>query len=247
MSFDSIGARVANLDVHHDAASPTVLLVGCSFTMGHGLPWEETFAGQLESGARLPAQVVNLGVQGYGTDQTLLLTRRHIGDFNTKVVVYTFIDDHVRRNDNADRRLLFPTGRFYGTKPFFGVSREGALALRKPPHRYQDVWESSIGSYLRLAWTRWGPEPDERLTRALIRELRSEVEAKGVTFLLVRWPGSTLRFDDPGLRIIDLGAVAPPEFRKWRIKGDSHPDARADAFAAAVLADTLRSILGTRR
>ena len=44
-----------------------------------------------------------------------------------------------------------------------------------------------------------------------------------------------------------VGAITPPEFRKWRIKGDSHPDARADAFVAAVLADTLRSILGTGR
>jgi hypothetical protein len=163
------------------------------------------------------------------------------------VVVYTFIEDHVDRNANGDRRLFsrLSSGNFLGTKPLFGVSRDGTLTLREPPHRYQDVWESHVWSYLRMAWTKWGPAPDENLTRALIREFRKQVEAKGAIFLLVRWPGSELRFDDADLRVVDLAAIAPPDFNKWMIKGDSHPDARADAFVATVLADTIRGILPT--
>jgi putative membrane protein len=67
--FDDIGARVRAPGVTHDPAAPTVLLVGDSLTMGHGVVFDETFAGRLEATADLPYQVVNLGVQAFGTDQ----------------------------------------------------------------------------------------------------------------------------------------------------------------------------------
>ena len=41
--FDDIGSRVRAPGIRHDPNAPTVLFVGDSYTMGHGLPFEETF------------------------------------------------------------------------------------------------------------------------------------------------------------------------------------------------------------
>jgi len=240
--FDAIGARVGAPGTVHRPTAPTLILVGCSYTMGHGLPWEETFAGRLESTPGFPFQVVNLAVQAYGTDQSLLLLRRHLEEFNTKVVVYGFADDHLTRNANDDRRLVYPNARFLGTKPLFEVAADGKLVLRRRPHRYEDVWEPRVWSYVRLAWARWGAVPDGAVTRALVRDMRTLVEDHGASFIVLRWPGSHFSFDDPKVHEIDLGAMVPPEWPQWTIPVDGHPDARANAFVASVLAEPLRTI-----
>src|SRR5712692_11950 len=96
--FDSYGSRVRAPGVQRDPAAPSLLIVGCSFAFGHGLPYEETFASRLESTPGFPLQVVNLGVQAYGTDQALLRLKREFKHFNTRVVVYVYIDDTDSRN-----------------------------------------------------------------------------------------------------------------------------------------------------
>ena len=241
--FDDIGARVRAPGVKHDPAAPTVLLVGDSLTMGHGVVFEESFAGRLEAMADFPYQVVNLGVQAFGTDQSLLMLMRHIKRFNTKVVVYTFIDDHVVRNATDDRRVLQVNAYVVGTKPLFGVRPDGTLYLRKAPHRLADhrttpkLWE-----FLQIAWNRLGPRPSIPLTRALVQEMRRVSEANGATFVLVYWSGLWSRpgldasiFDSMNLDILDTGVDAPVDWRQWTIPGDGHPDARAHARVAQLL------------
>ena len=68
--------------------------------MGHDLSYEESFVGKFEALQEVPYQIVNLGVQGYGSDQALLTLKRYLPKFQTKVVVYTFIEDHILRNGN---------------------------------------------------------------------------------------------------------------------------------------------------
>jgi len=102
------GIRVPKPDTLLDPDRPTVIFVGCSYSMGYGLPFEDTFIGQLAAYPNFPYQVVNLCVEAYGTDQAWLRLQRYMYDFNTIAVVYTFLPDHVNRNQNYDRRLLFP-------------------------------------------------------------------------------------------------------------------------------------------
>ena len=51
---DAMGSRVADPSLHLDPAAPTVVLAGCSYTFGHGLPYQETFAGRLAATPRFP-------------------------------------------------------------------------------------------------------------------------------------------------------------------------------------------------
>ena len=59
MHFNGIGARVGNPDTQLDPNAPSVIFVGGSFTMGHGLLHEETVVGQLESMPEFQLQPIN--------------------------------------------------------------------------------------------------------------------------------------------------------------------------------------------
>jgi hypothetical protein len=246
MHFNDIGSRVGEPGLRFDPARPTVVFVGDSYTFGHGVTYEESFVGQFERYSGLPYQVVNLGVQGYGTDQSLLSLRRHIEDFDTKVVVYTFLLDHVKRNDNADRRLIFPGAKFLGTKPRFALKRDGRLEEVEKPRRYEEMSQLHLWQLLQLAWVKFGPSPSMELTRALVRDMKDYVESQGATFILVLWtnrhslpPGQLSGELFPGihLNVIDTGAGAPAEWDSYHIPGEYHPDARAHARIARLLVE----------
>ena len=81
--FDKYGIRVSRPDFQFDGSKPSVLFIGGSFTMGHGLSYEESFVGKFDVLEEVPYQIVNLGVQGYGSDQALLSLKRYISKFNT--------------------------------------------------------------------------------------------------------------------------------------------------------------------
>jgi hypothetical protein len=244
MHFEGHGFRAKAADDDALATRPTLALVGGSFVMGHGVTWEESLAGQLAE--RLPYQVVNMGVQGYGTDQALLRLRRHRAELDLKVVVYGFICDHVRRNANEDRRVLFPGARFLGTKPRFAVAGDGLTQVAWPA-RYEDLSYSRVGAYLDVAWTHYGPEPDLALTRALVQALDAEAKAAGARFLVLNWHTGTTAPELCGARPLEgLGVevltpfLAPPEgWSSWVIPGDYHPTPEGHAYVAAQVAEAL--------
>src|SRR5262249_26695941 len=61
----------------HSMAGPIVIAAGCSFTFGLGVNDEDTWPWLLQE--RMPDyRVVNVGVNGYGTDQALLAAEREL-------------------------------------------------------------------------------------------------------------------------------------------------------------------------
>lgn len=248
--FDPLGARVAGPEGSRDPDLPTVFFVGGSYTMGHGLPYEETFVGRLDADPSFPFQVINLGVQGYGTDQSLLRLERYLDRFHTVAVVYTFIEDHILRNDVSDRRLIIPYARFLGTKPRFALDADGDLELVDRPRRYDEMFQLQLWNWIRLFWFQNGPAPRSEVTRALVGRMRDEVEARGASFLVVNWvqdiqypetTGPTIPWagppplDLPRLDVLDTGIDAPPGWDSWVIPGDFHPDAGAHARVAGLV------------
>ena len=90
-------ARGARVNSPGDRTPPRVdiLTIGCSFSWGHGIENEETFTEGLRR--RMSAPVANFAMGSYGTVHSLLLLQRHL-DLRPRVIVYGFIDDHLRRN-----------------------------------------------------------------------------------------------------------------------------------------------------
>ena len=243
MYFDDVGCRVQGPGLHADRSAPAALFVGDSFTFGHGVTFEESFVGQISAARDFPLHAVNLGIQAYGTDQSLLLLKRQFRKFNTKLVVFTFTNMQIDRNAFEDRRIQYPDGLFLGTKPRFGLGRDGSLYLADKAAEFKDLSYSHLWAALRVLEYRWGPPQDVRLTRALIEEMKRFVEANGAKFVVVDW------YDDKDfpwgldLDIVRIGHDAPAGFYSWVIPGDPHPDVRAHEYAAKVIAAEVTRVL----
>jgi len=252
LRFDGIGARVA--DDSATAASPTrrptVMFIGCSFTMGEGVTYEESFVGRVAATLAPRYSVVNLGVQGYGTDQSWLMLKRHAAEFDLKAVVYTFIADHVARNDNHDRRLLYRGARFLGTKPHFRAYSNGNLAQIHRPTRYEDYSYSRLLAILQLSFIDRGPGPSIPLTRALIRAIDHTAMSHGARFVAVNFAqghpnadrGDRVFAGLDGFPVVDMRDNAPPDWSTWVLQGDEHPAPRAHARAADKIVAALAEI-----
>ena len=237
------GIRVPTPDTRLDPNRPTVIFVGGSYTMGYGLSFEDTFLGQLAADPNFPYQVVNLGVEAYGTDQAWLRLQRYMDYFDTIAVVYTFLPTHANRNMNYDRRLLFPGVRMVGTKPLFGLKHDGSVYLKRAPARIEDYSCLRLWAALQRAWIKWGPEPSLDVSRALIKVMGEEVEKAGAAFIFVYWSfwddDCALAYsvlDDLAFPVVDLCAQHPDGWRDMRLPNDSHPNREASTYVAERLA-----------
>ncbi len=249
---DANGIRVPKMGHVLSPNRPSVLFIGCSYTMGHGLSYEESFVGQFSALAEKDLQVVNLGVQAYGTDQALLALKKFAPLFNSKVVVYTFMEEHISRNNNYDRRMLIPNAQFIGTKPLFRLDGKGGVILAKRPQLYKDYLHSYLldGLTIKLG-ERIGNSSTypEQLTHALIKEIARYCAERKITFILLNWRWEEKeynRFDQMGSEIIDTLRNAPAEWQSMRIPGDNHPDASAGNHIARLLRESLNKTVLSR-
>jgi hypothetical protein len=103
-----------------------VMTVGCSFTWGAGVENPETYAQRL--GRMLGASVANFGMGSYGSVQAFQSLVRH-ADLKPKVVVYGFIQDHLRRNVSPCAPNYVPY-----CLPVSYLRREGNWITIAPPH-----------------------------------------------------------------------------------------------------------------
>lgn len=101
---DQRGARVSrpgeSTPDHAD-----VVFIGDSFTWGHGIEGADTFAYGV--GKRLATSTENLSMGSYGTTHSLQLLRRNL-DLAPRLIVYSFIDDHLRRNVHPCAPSYYP-------------------------------------------------------------------------------------------------------------------------------------------
>ncbi|MGH9099059.1 MAG: hypothetical protein ACRDV8_02390, partial [Acidimicrobiales bacterium] len=68
--FDAEHDRASSADAISDPGRPTILFVGESIIAGHALEWPESLPALVARGAGV--QTIDLGVDGYGSDQAFL-------------------------------------------------------------------------------------------------------------------------------------------------------------------------------
>src|SRR5262249_17038744 len=120
---NSLGLRDIELE---DNAKPTIAFVGDSFVWGYDAEAEERFSDLLR--ARLPQyRIVNVAVNGYGTDQELLLLRRVWNQTRPKIVVLVFCSDNDRYNNTTNSWRDGPY------KPYFVKDQDGRLRVEGIP------------------------------------------------------------------------------------------------------------------
>ena len=233
--IDAWGDRAADARSAPDPARPTLVVAGESIAVGHGLPFEDTFAARLSSALGL--QLVNVAAGGYGTDQALLRLEDALPKLSRPVAVVMVVPMlQLERNLQDYRPRL--------------VLANGALALAPPADglfarsRLRDLLVNEIPVL-----------SEQKLRRALavtaaeLRQAASVARAHGAELLflvpvvgqerpLLEHPEAQfLRplFIEQGLPFV-LADVDPAELLPF----DGHPDAAASRRIAALLERTLR-------
>jgi hypothetical protein len=101
---DSRGARVSRPG-EQTPGQIDILFIGDSFTWGHGVQNEQTFAAKTANALGLAG--ANLAMGSYGGPQALQMLRRH-RDPRPKLVILAVISDTPRRNISACASSYFP-------------------------------------------------------------------------------------------------------------------------------------------
>jgi hypothetical protein len=167
---------------------PTVLFVGDSFVWGYDVEASERFTDLLR--AELPGiEIVNAGVNGYGTDQEYLLLERIWSAFRPNIVVLNFTTS----NDRDDNTHNMISDGYY--KPYLAQDADGSwrfLGQPVPKSRQsyfienplvKNLWSArlAVTSYVYLRHPKIEvPDPTERLV-GMMRDL---VESRGAKFLV---------------------------------------------------------------
>ena len=226
------GFRARTLTDEPDFAAPAILIAGESVVFGIGIDYEDTFPVVLAK--RLGVQVINVGVHGYGGDQTYQHLIEVLPQFAKPIaVVMMVLPEMVERNVKEDRTSL----RF---------RNDGALELvPATPQWVRDM-------RLRRLWQAALPNSDEavNLERAFLLGTVETANARGAAalFLVTNYHTPCLPvngqppwlyqalFEGGALQHVDV-AIDPT----WKLRGDPHPNARAHLKIAEALEQTLRA------
>lgn len=212
-----------------------VATLGCSFTFGYGVEEPETWPSRLEA-ELADTEVLNLGVLGYGQDQSLLLVREDGPWANAEVLVLGFVPRTGVRNVSE----VSPFAGVAFPKPHFELDGEVLALVGAPetpefdPAHYDEFgrrlgWLGRASSHSLLLDGLLAPgagrlADDEgaidALTLRILLEMRATVEDRGGRFLVLFLPerGSLCAHRDragdaapllAALRAIDVQVVDP--------------------------------------
>jgi hypothetical protein len=218
-AFDPAGHRVRAAGQAVDYDRPTTLFVGESIMTGHGVTYDESIPGQVE--ARTGLQAANLSVGGFATDQMLMRLRPEWPRYrDPRALVILFMPSLFHRNLEHDRPHLDP-GLVW--RPSADEWRLVQVARRLAPYR----------SDRELAEGR-------AMTRRALGVMVGMAQARGAVPLIVVPQLTPETAEEAAIRAEVLRGLPYLQVSvdpSWRVPGNRHPDARADAkIAQAVTA-----------
>ena len=112
-----------------------IMILGDSFTHSSDVSYEESWGYQLENNLNMSgikAEVLNLGVGGYGMDQAYLYWKKSGRRFSPHIVIFGFMAYNVKRNVNIFRAVMYPQEENFFSKPRF-IYHNNALKLINSP------------------------------------------------------------------------------------------------------------------
>lgn len=166
-----------------------IVAVGDSFTFGNGVDVHEAWPAVLER--RLEAEVINLGVAGYGVDQQLLILESRGLAFEPDVVLLGLHTPDIFRSTSAVHN---GTG-----KPRFRLGPGGALALTNvpvpspgsplpPPPVRGPLERLRIGRILSTQLERHGVGEVWGLTEGILRRMERSASDAGARLVVLLLP-----------------------------------------------------------
>lgn len=233
---------------------PKIVFVGGSYTQGWAISDSDTFAWKLQQ--RFPSlAMLNFGVGGYGTYQSLLRLEQSLPDLGgKKIVIYGFIEHHEVRNI-ASTDWLEALARFSEQPihlPYVTVNTEHRLD-RHPLTSYP-TWplrqHSALVSLAQKAYesSRSGTRAAQKTeaTKLLMANMDQLVRQNGGQLLVVFLAGSAEKLadyqgylDEQGVRTANC--VFPMTADKV-VKGEGHPNGAMNSQWAECLSNPLAEL-----
>jgi hypothetical protein len=236
------------------ARGPGIWVFGCSFVQGWGLDDEGTLPWKLQE--RFPDHdVVNFGVGGYGTLQSLLQFQRVLRERPKPLVaILVYADFHDERNvrSMAWRDANISYERFGSTaQPFARLDGDGRLRVEHGDSAVPLIWFRSRSALFDLAVVGYGIARDaflrsHEVSELLIQQFAEESRRHDVHFVLAGISPSDLtramvrRFAAKGVRAVDISVDLDDPAN--RIPYDGHPSAFANEQHADSIAAILRRV-----
>ena len=115
---------------------------GDSFVHGDEVKLNETWTQQLQA-LETSIDVLNFGVPGYGTDQSLLRYQRDGKKLSPEIVLIGFMTDNVKRNVNTFRPFYSPRTQIPMTKPRY-ILRGSDIKLIDNPFKLRSDYTKLI-------------------------------------------------------------------------------------------------------
>jgi hypothetical protein len=250
------GLRITHpLATYTDTRSkPEIWIMGCSFTHGWSLNDQDTYPWLLQ--AHLPEyEVVNYGVEGYGTLHALLQLREAlITQPPPRAVVYAYASLHDERNTflRNRRKTIAPRNRLGPLiQPYVWLDRYGRLRSAMATVEYTEfpfMRYSAFVHFLEMTYNRledsWSHS--HQVSQRLLLEMAELARQYHVEFILATIAedartGEMLAFAQAqGLMGADISVSSSrPEYTNQ--PHDSHPSPLANAHYAERLETFLRT------
>lgn len=131
-SAEGLRSGTAGISLAASPARHRIALVGDSFTFGLEVRYEQTWGHQLEQALGTDYQVLNFGVDGYGTDQAYLRYRRDVVRWHPDVVILGLVSDDLNRSMCVYGFLCFHGSEMPFPKPRLVLRGDSLVPLAMP-------------------------------------------------------------------------------------------------------------------
>ena len=155
---------------------PRALVVGDSFTFGFGVNVDERFGDVANERLGHQMEVVSHGIEGFGTDQQLLMLRDVGASLEPDVVVLAFLVEHIYRNANRGH----PIGES-------GIRPKPWFRLKTPEQRTGADARWTVGSGAERLELRGVPVPEQTYFDADLSRRHVERHSQLADFPLKAW------------------------------------------------------------
>jgi len=230
-----------------------IWIFGCSYTYGWSINDDETYPWLLQE--RFPEyDVINFGVNGYGTIHSLLQLRDALRTKAPEIIVLAYSESHDARNTFARvrRKAIAPWNRLGPLQqPYARMADDGGLQHFVGEVEYEVfplMRYSALAHYAEIRFNRLEVKwlHSRAVSEALVTQMAQLAKEHEVTFIIANIVGEhslTDYAEENGIPAIDISVdlLLPENSNRPH---DAHPSALANQIYADRLGDFLRAELG---
>ncbi|MBI1870494.1 MAG: SGNH/GDSL hydrolase family protein [Chlamydiae bacterium] len=154
---NSLGFRDKEFVLEKPSGKLRIVFLGDSFAWG--FVREEERLTNLLAVQQGQWDILNFGIPGYGTDQSLLVWETLASKYKPDVVVLT-----IYKNDYVDNASVVNDGR---QKPYFEWTDQNELILKNVPVDKKTFWENGIFNQIAPPYQKFYPQPIQKRSRIL--------------------------------------------------------------------------------